>query len=902
MARDRASATLARVSGAFALLGAAAVRVGLEGVGFFKDTTLEAAEFHRSIALIQTQIELMGVSYDDVLNMVKDTAFNTAVPLQEIQDLTYDLFSTVAFDNLEQAQGWLDAITQSAVAGQAPVQDVGRAVIAWINAMDVAPTVENVNKVLDVQFELVRKGAGNYAEFAGVVGKAIPPFIAAGQGVEELGGALAFMTRNGMSAAEAATSASRAVELLYSPKAIKGLEDLGIKVEDGNGNFRKMDDLLVDVAKKFEGLSDAERKLQFKEIFGTGSIQARRFFDAVLAEGNIEEFLFLMGEMRDATGEVAEAFGIMADEPAVALDQLKNRWELIRIEIGEQLLPLLKDTIIPILFELTSWWYNLDDAVKSNLVKWGLFGTIALIVSGAIVTIIGSIGLFLGLIKVFTGSWLIALGVMSGFGVLLLGLAAAIGYALTDWEKFTDGISEFNVESWQEKWIKVKRFFNRGLVSGRALESGDTLAGLFERIGVAWGQLVEAFEQGENLPEKIGNVLKALPAAVGPVVGSLIDNIVAGVQKWIEGGGLERLIDNLIKLRKKLVEVAIYLFTALIEGLTKTLPFLAETIVNLIPQLVDTLISLLPELVAGAEQLFNALIQALVLITPALIQAIVDLLPTIVDSLVSMTDTLIEGALTLFQAIVKALPQILPQLTTAIVQLLADFQVVMIENMPLLLETAELVFGVLTTAISLVAPALVQAIFEILIPQIMQAIIDNGPMILEAMMSMLNTMAYEVGTRIPLVVADIGGAIVTGIWDGIVAMGSWLKDKIVAWASESLPGWITDVLGISSPSKVFADIGQDLVRGLEKGWTGEMKSFDKTVKTSLDRFQRVQGSFAQGYDPWASAFRSAGMMTGGGPSTSIGQNIGSQVIIEKVETQADPIEIAHQLAWQILNS
>ena len=77
----------------------------------------------------------------------------------------------------------------------------------------------------------------------------------------------------------AATSAARAVELMFSPKAIKGLTGVGVEVENSAGEFRQMQEIIRDLVPVFEGLTDAQRKIKFKEIFGTGRIQARRFFD-----------------------------------------------------------------------------------------------------------------------------------------------------------------------------------------------------------------------------------------------------------------------------------------------------------------------------------------------------------------------------------------------------------------------------------------------------------------------------------------------------------------------------------------------------------------------------------------------------------------------------------------------
>lgn len=73
---------------------------------------------------------------------------------------------------------------------------------------------------------------------------------------------------------------------------------------------------------------------------------------------------------------------------------------------------------------------------------------------------------------------------------------------------------------------------------------------------------------------------------------------------------------------------------------------------------------------------------------------------------------------------------------------------------------------------------------------------------------------------------NIGADIVNGIGSGITGA----KDELMKKAQElanSLPGWVKSVLGISSPSKVFAEIGKNIVQGLISGIeqsTGELQN------------------------------------------------------------------------------
>lgn len=66
-------------------------------------------------------------------------------------------------------------------------------------------------------------------------------------------------------------------------------------------------------------------------------------------------------------------------------------------------------------------------------------------------------------------------------------------------------------------------------------------------------------------------------------------------------------------------------------------------------------------------------------------------------------------------------------------------------------------------------------------------------------------------------IAGVGKNIVQGLWNGINSMGGWIKDKLISFVKDKIPGPIKKALGISSPSKVAAGLGKQVPRGLAQG-------------------------------------------------------------------------------------
>lgn len=80
---------------------------------------------------------------------------------------------------------------------------------------------------------------------------------------------------------------------------------------------------------------------------------------------------------------------------------------------------------------------------------------------------------------------------------------------------------------------------------------------------------------------------------------------------------------------------------------------------------------------------------------------------------------------------------------------------------------------------------------------------------------------------------NIGSNIVHGIWNGIKAGWSWLTDKVHSLVSGLVDG-VKNVLGIHSPSRVFARIGKFMTAGLEEGWVDSYDDVKDTITGGLD--------------------------------------------------------------------
>lgn len=80
---------------------------------------------------------------------------------------------------------------------------------------------------------------------------------------------------------------------------------------------------------------------------------------------------------------------------------------------------------------------------------------------------------------------------------------------------------------------------------------------------------------------------------------------------------------------------------------------------------------------------------------------------------------------------------------------------------------------------------------------------------------------------------DLGKNIINGIWEGLKS--AW--ESLTKWFTDAwnwLVGGIKDLLGIHSPSRVFAEIGKNMAAGVGIGFQKEFSGIRDDINSSMD--------------------------------------------------------------------
>jgi len=270
-----------------------------------------------------------------------------------------------------------------------------------------------------------------------------------------------------------------------------------------------------------------------------------------------------------------------------------------------------------------------------------------------------------------------------------------------------------------------------------------------------------------------------------------------------------------------------------LSAIMEYVPEVLEIIGSIVGSLGQAIIDNLPAIVDSATQIIFSILTGLIQALPQITDGALQLILALVDGLIANLPMIIEAALQMVVTLAMGIADALPELIPSIVQVIIQICQTLIENLPQILEAAlQLIIGLAEGIIKAIPvliealPELIQSIIAFLIGSIPQ-IIEAGIELFVALIANLPTIIVEIVKAIPQIIAgivqgfaqgvgklaEVGGNLVRGLWQGIQSLASWLWNKVSGWISSIWDG-ICDFFGIHSPSDEMAWVGEMLVEGL----------------------------------------------------------------------------------------
>ena len=373
-----------------------------------------------------------------------------------------------------------------------------------------------------------------------------------------------------------------------------------------------------------------------------------------------------------------------------------------------------------------------------------------------------------------------------------------------------------------------------GITGTTAKEAASTIQGSVSAAKSAWSNLITGIAaDNADLDTLIGNFVSSVETAAG--------NIIPRVSVML--GGISQLVTS----------ASTTIIPMVITTITDNLPALLQAAVALVGALGQGIIDSLPAITQAAIDILFFLANGLIENLPTLIDGIVQVTLTIVQMLTSpdFLTQLIETAILLIMTLAQGLIDAIPQLIAAVPMIIGNLLAAIIVELPNIIQMGiDLLFALIDGIIKCI-PELVAAVPTLIIAFVngivnnLDKIILAAPQIIVSLITGIIGAIPELIAAVPRVIAaiadtirnydwgGIGRNIVQGLKDGIAGM--W--DNIKNWFNEkvnSLVGGVKRILGIHSPSKVFAGIGGFMAEGLGEGFSDEFAAVKNDIEGSMN--------------------------------------------------------------------
>ena len=382
-----------------------------------------------------------------------------------------------------------------------------------------------------------------------------------------------------------------------------------------------------------------------------------------------------------------------------------------------------------------------------------------------------------------------------------------------------------NVESTTERTYLASQLLGRGATELGALlnTSAEETEQMRQRVHELGGVMSdEAVEASAGFQDS----LQDLQTSFTGLKNNLLSNFLPSVTTVMDGL-TEIMVGNdsegLGKINKGINEF--------IDNLDSTMPRLMSIGGRIITSLITSISSNLPKLLSEGSSVLNELIQGIIKAIPSLFESAMIIIESIGNALLDNAELLLNTGLSLLLMLMDGLTRNLPTLIPAIISIIAMISTTLTnpENLGAFIQGALQLIMALADGIVAALPQLIAIVPEVIV-NLVQALIENFPMLLETVLYLL-------------------GALAVAILESLFALGGSSLDEVtdgVAKIIESLVNWGADVY------QWFQNLKDKVVEGVKTFFTNIKNFFTNsfsTIKTNVSNFfSAISNFFTNGFN------------------------------------------------------
>ncbi|MBA7582863.1 hypothetical protein ES708_24801 [subsurface metagenome] len=386
-----------------------------------------AADFETQLANVSTMLDESAMRIlPEYRRGLQSLSVEFGESTQTLSKGLYDILS--ASIPPAEALGVLEVSARAAAAGITDTGVAADAITTILNSYGFS--ADQAGMVSDKLFAIVKEGKTTFAELAPSIGKVAATASMAGLSFDDLGACIATMTRAGIRTEETMTAINGVLIAFLKPtdEAIAAAGKFGLELN----TTTLQTEGLTGVMDKLKDATAEQLAAIFPNIRGLKGMAA--------ALGDAEGYARSYALMLESAGLTQEAFAKQSDTLNFKLDQLKAMFNVIRVTIGEALIPAVEDITEKVMGAIikVKEWTEANKPLTEGLVKWGAGVSGVMLVLGPLMMMLP--GLVIALPKIAVAIKAISLaiaGAVGGLALLSPQVAGAILLTLAVYDIYT---------------------------------------------------------------------------------------------------------------------------------------------------------------------------------------------------------------------------------------------------------------------------------------------------------------------------------------------------------------------------------------------------------------------------------------------------------------------------------
>ena len=766
----------------------------------------------------------------------KDMGATTKFTAKEAGDAME--FMAVAGWNAQEVLGGVAGIMNLAAAGGTELGQTSDIVTDSIENFGL--TAADASHFADVMAQTMRKSNTDLLKLGESYKYVSPVAKAMGYSVEDINVALGLMANSGIKASSGGTALRTLLTNMAKPtdNMAAAMADLGVSLDDGNGNMKSFHDVMLDLRKGFGSLKIPEEEFQerlssLNGALESGNITQKKYDKAIMglmdkaygAEGAIkaqtaatlagkegmsgllaivnasdETFNQLTYDINNAKGAAEEMAGTKLENFNGQITLLQSAWDALQVELGEMLLPTLTKAakgITDVISKVTEFVRANPEVVKTVAKAVAGFGAFRVaMLSLKLAGLVGAKGIvqiLMNLLGLRIG-FLESAAAGNGFAAKLMGLGAKLAGFGTKIKGIGAGVLAFMGKI---AGALLGPFLRPFAVIGTKL--GTLLAPLLKTALGPLGGIAGKFlpiigiittiiavvqilrKNFDKVREAVGNIFGEKGLEIFDKIVAVITNVGETIKGVFSDG-------NIGAARDKINEI----FGKKGAAVFDTFAGVFQKIVTAAGQFVDFVTT---HIVPVVEQVFNILITSVI---PGIISGIQAAAPVVMQIFQSIAD-FIAGMIPVIGSFIAGIMPIISEIITFIQTnvlpiISSIFTFIVSTVLPAIINGIQQLSSIITTVLSAVLPV-VQTVFTTIwgiIQPIMQMILQVVQAVLPAVQAVFQSVFSAIGGIVSAFQQVLSGIIqfITGVftgnwsaaWEGIKSIfsGIWEGIKSIA--------------------------------------------------------------------------------------------------------------------------